>query len=146
MIKSLLLNNESWDIGVDGSGNIAGATGKYRVAQDVASSIRLFTNDAYFNTAQGMPYWLCTLALPLQEALTRAHMRENALRVPNVTGVRSVTFESLDNRVLRGDVLVTDNINEDPLASEMTLAPNTNIYRVRNIYSLGNVYDIEAMT
>ena len=51
---SLLLSDD-WDLQLDVTGNIATTTGAYAIAQNVANSIRLFTDDASVVEASGHP-------------------------------------------------------------------------------------------
>jgi hypothetical protein len=56
-MNTLLLDLDSWDLTVV-NGNIALATGKYAIAQDVASACRTFRDEVWYDLSQGIPYLL----------------------------------------------------------------------------------------
>lgn len=142
MVTSLKLDVKTWDIGLDGSGNIASLQGKMRVAQDVATSVRLFKNDAYFAKSDGIPYWQDVLVSQPQASLIRSHIRRQALKVPNVVAVDSITFDALIARKLTGDITVRDNLPDEPVNQVRPDNSVDNFYAVENVYGLKNVYRI----
>ena len=99
---TLLLDNQ-WDITLDGNGNIATTSGDYGVAQGVANSIRLFTNDAYYDPDKGVPHFAIDLKKAPQESVIRARLLQAALET---AGVKAAKIESLAivNRHLTGNI------------------------------------------
>lgn len=137
-----LLLDDNWDLTMGEDRNIGTTTGKYRVAQDVACSARLFRNDAYYSTQDGIPYWVEALAQTVDDPATiKSYIRRRALLVPNVTGVSSIDFTSLQNRKLEGDIRITDDIISTHKEAELPLIKS--FYRVLNVYSLKNVYTLD---
>lgn len=57
-MNTLLLDLENWDLAVDTAGNIALATGRYAIAQDVASAVRSWLGTVWYDLNQGVPYLL----------------------------------------------------------------------------------------
>lgn len=56
MHQSLLLTS-SWDLTLDGAGNIAVGDSDISIAQDVASACRTFLGECWYDNSLGMPYW-----------------------------------------------------------------------------------------
>ncbi len=107
-MNTLLLDVELWDLTVDTTGNIAMASDPYSLAQDAASAIRTFAGEVYFDTTLGIPYFSQILGYAPPIALMKAYFNEAALTVPGV--VTSKCFiTSWDNRVVRGQVQITDS-------------------------------------
>lgn len=107
-MKTLLLDIDTWDLVVDASGNLAVADRPYALAQDVASAIRLFLRELWYDTTKGVPYFQSILgqAPPIvvfQEAMVAA-----ALSVPNVVSATCV-IESFENRTVKGQVTFVDD-------------------------------------
>ena len=107
MPKTLLLDQDAWDLVLDAAGNIAVAGEPYAVAQDVASAIRTFTGDCYYDTAKGIPYWRQILGKYPPMSLVRDRIVTEAKREPGVERVEIVSFR-LDERAITGSVLVYD--------------------------------------
>ena len=107
-MKTLLLDVAAWDLCLDASGNIAVASDPYAIAQDVASAIKTFAGELYFDTAQGIPYFSQVLGARPSLQLLKAHMERAALTVPGVV-TATCLFSSFKDRKLSGQVQVTDS-------------------------------------
>lgn len=107
--RTLLLDRETWDVTLDGSGRIALSGDEHATAQNVANEARLFTADAYFIQDQGIPHFIATLGRRVNNAVLRSYLRRAALRVPDVKGVLSVQITGFDpvTRTLTGDIQFT---------------------------------------
>ena len=112
-MNTVYLDPVSWDLVLDSSGNIALATEPWAVAQDVASALRTFLGEVYYDTSLGVPYWQQVLGvfpqipLPLLKAL----LIKAALTVKNPNGddgwdvVSAQAFiSSVSNRTVSGSV------------------------------------------
>ena len=106
-MNTLLLDTVEWDLVLDTSGNIAMASHPYSIAQDVASAIKLFKGELWYNTAPGVPYFSEILGKYPPESLIKARHVAAALTVPNVVQARVVNL-GLKDRQLTGDVEVID--------------------------------------
>jgi hypothetical protein len=106
-MSSLLLDEENWDLTVDTAGNIAVTTGPYAMAQDVASAVRLFLGELYYDTTQGVPYWESILGKFPPASFIKAKLVEAALTVPGVVTAKCF-LSSFENRVFQGQVQFTD--------------------------------------
>ncbi len=108
MMKStLLLDNTYWDLLTDAAGNIAVAAPPYSLAQDVASAIKLFLGELWYNTANGVPYFSEILGHAPPIGVFQEYMAAAALTVPGVVSATCV-ISSLDGRTVTGQVIFTD--------------------------------------
>ncbi|MEG2172383.1 MAG: hypothetical protein RRY29_03885 [Desulfovibrionaceae bacterium] len=114
MAKTLFLNKDTWDITLDAAGRIVTAQGLYAVAQNVANAVRLFTRDAYFNQADGIPHFTVDLGQRPSPAIVRARINRAARNVPEVA-TASITLTKFEGRTLEGTIEITttsgDTIN-----------------------------------
>lgn len=106
-MKTLLLDNTLWDLCLDAAGNIAVAEAPYQRAQDVASAIKLFLAELWYNTGAGVPYFQQILgkAPPIQ--VFKTYMVQAALTVSGVVSAECV-IESFQDRTVSGAVTFTD--------------------------------------
>lgn len=105
--NTLLLDQSAWDLVIDSAGNIAMATPPYALAQDVASAVRLFLGELWYNTPKGIPYFEDVLGhLPPLSLLT-GYMEQAALTVPGVMSAQ-VIISAFDAREIRGEVQFID--------------------------------------
>lgn len=105
--NTLLLDQDAWDLVLDANGNIALAAVPYSIAQDVSSALRTFVGECWYNNDLGLPYWERILGEFPPLPYVSERMVEQAFTIPNVTAAE-VTYSSFENRVLSGQVLVTD--------------------------------------
>lgn len=103
-MNTLLLDQTTWDLCLDADGNIAMASDPYAPAQDVASAIRLFAGELWYDTTKGVPYFTNILGHAPPLPIFRAYMVAAANTVPGVTGA-VCTIGALEDRQLTGDVL-----------------------------------------
>lgn len=107
-MNTLLLDQSSWDLTVDIDGNIAVASNPYSLAQDAASSIKLFAGELWYDTTIGVPYWAQILGkLPPLSVMKTAFV-EAAELVPGVIAAQCF-ISSTANRQVRGQVQILDN-------------------------------------
>ncbi len=106
-MDTLVLATDTWDLITDANGNIAVASAPYSMAQDVASAIRLFTGELWYDTTQGVPYFETILGQRAPFQIIKAQIEKAALSVPDVVKA-NCTIAAFKDRVLTGQVLVTD--------------------------------------
>jgi hypothetical protein len=106
-MDTLLLDTEAWDLCLDASRNIAVASLPYAAAQNVASAVKLFSGEYWYDTTKGVPYFSQILAHRPPLALVRAKFIDAALSVPDVVAAKCF-FSSFNDRQLSGQVQVTD--------------------------------------
>ena len=107
-MKTLLLDNTGWDLCLDASGNIAVASEPYSFAQDVASALKTFLGEVYYDTTLGIPYFQQILGKTPPLALFQQYMVDAALTVPGVVSATCV-INSFANRTVQGQVTFTDS-------------------------------------
>lgn len=106
-MKTLLLDQSEWDLVLDLAGNIALADAPYAVAQDVASNVRLFSGDLWYDTARGLPYLDDILGNRPSLAFLKTEIEAAALSVPTVVQARCL-FAQFSDRTLTGQVQIID--------------------------------------
>lgn len=115
MADTLLLDLDGWDLALDAAGNIAMASEPYAQTQDVASAVRVFAGEIYYDTAQGVPYFTQVLGLYQPTQVLRARAQLAALTVPGVLDATALLVAGPD-RVLTGQIQVTTNAGEQVIA------------------------------
>jgi hypothetical protein len=106
--STLLLATDTWDLVLDASGNIAVADPPYALAQDVASAIRTFLGEVYWDTTIGVPYQTQILGHTPPITYFKEQMVAAALTVPGVV-TATCTISSFVGRKITGQVLFTDD-------------------------------------
>lgn len=99
MAKTLLLDQDAWDLVLDASGNIAVADAPYATAQDVASAQRTLRNDCWYDTDRGIPYREMVLGQLPPQALFQHWLEQEALRVPLVKSASAVITSFIDGAI-----------------------------------------------
>lgn len=105
--NTLLLDRSEWDLVLDSAGNIAVAEPPYALAQDVASAVRLFLGELWYDTTKGVPYFEDILGhLPPASMLT-AYIEKAALTVPGVVSAQCI-ISSFEGREVSGQIQFID--------------------------------------
>jgi len=108
-MKTLLLDLTNWDLLVDAAGNIAFAEAPYQQAQDVASALRTFLGEVWYNTALGIPYFQQILGETPPVTVFQEYMESEAKTVPDVVSAEC-TITAFEDRRVNGQVtFTTDN-------------------------------------
>lgn len=105
-MKTLLLVTDAWDLCLDAAGNIAAAEAPYARAQDVASALRLFAAELWYDVSKGIPYWQDILGKAPPAVVFEQYMVRAALTVPGVVSAQCA-IESIEGRRLVGQVTFT---------------------------------------
>lgn len=105
-MKTILLDRTIWDLVSDANSNIAVGDDPYAIAQNVATAIKTFLGECWFDTSIGVPHWQILGQWP-PLAFVRRQLQKAAESVPGVVKAR-VYFSSFDLRKLSGQVQVTD--------------------------------------
>lgn len=106
-MDTLLLAPATWDLVLDAGRNIALASAPYSLAQDVASAIKTFLGECYYDTTLGVPYFQQILGKLPPLSVFQEQMVEAALTVPGVVSARCV-INTFEDRTLSGQVIFTD--------------------------------------
>ena len=107
MPNTLLLDQTAWDLVLDASGNIALAGEPYSISQDVASAVRTFVGECWYDVSQGLPYFQNILGQLPPPSFLRQKIIEAAKTVPNVVSVE-VVFVQFAGRALTGQIKIID--------------------------------------
>lgn len=105
--KTLLLDRTAWDLVLDAGGNIAAADAPYSIAQDVASAVKTFTGDCWYDNSVGIPYFDQVLGQFPALQFVQSLLQDEALTVPNVAKAQVVGLDIV-NRKLTGQIQVID--------------------------------------
>lgn len=115
-MKTLLLDTALWDLVKDASGNIAVATEPYALAQDVASAIKTFLGEVWFDDTLGVPYFTEILGHTPPVSVFQALMEQAALTVPGVRKANCV-ISAFEGRTVTGQVTFTDTNGASQIVS-----------------------------
>lgn len=115
MAATLLLDLDEWDFCLDAAGNWAMASEPYAQTQDVASAVRVFAGEVYYDTTLGIPYFTEVLGLYQPTQVLRERARLAALTVPGVIDATALLAAGPD-RTLTGQIQVVTAAGEQVLA------------------------------
>lgn len=104
--QTLLLDLGGWDLVLDSSANIAVASPPYAVAQDVASAIKTFLGEVYYDDTIGVPYFTQILGHSPPVSVFQSAMIAAALTVPSVVKATCI-IEAFEGRKVTAQVLFT---------------------------------------
>lgn len=107
MYNTLLLDTEQWDLVLDANGNIALAQPPYAIAQDLASAVKLFRGELWYDTTKGVPYYEEILGQRPPLTLLTSRIEQAALSVPGVVSAKCI-IQSINNGSVTGQVQVID--------------------------------------
>lgn len=108
-MDTLLLDRTAWDLVLDANGNIAMASDPYSLAQDVASAIKLFLGELYYDKTQGIPYFDEVLGyLPPVSVFTQL-IENQAMTVPQVISANCV-INSFNANAITGQITFTNSL------------------------------------
>lgn len=108
-MDTLLLELNDWDLCLDAARNIALASYPYALAQDVASAIKTFLSEVYYNDTLGVDYFGQILGKTPPIVVFQEDMIAAALTVPGVVSATCV-ISAFQNRTVTGQVLFVDNL------------------------------------
>lgn len=106
-MNSLLLDRTTWDLVVDAQGNLAVASGSYAIGQDIASALRVFAGECYYNTNSGLPYRSHILGKMQSISVFRAQAETAARAIAGVTAARCLVAAPGVERRLNGSLVFT---------------------------------------
>ena len=107
MYKTLLLDRTAWDLVLDSNGNIAVASPPYALAQDVASAVKLFLGELWYDTTKGVPYFENVLGKLPPASLLISLLEKAALTVPGVVSAQC-SLNPLVDGLANGQILFVD--------------------------------------
>ena len=105
--STLALDQEAWDLVLDINNNWALANAPYSIAQDVASAVKTFVGECWYDISLGLPYWQNILGKYPPLSFVKQQIINAAMTVPNVVSV-VVVFDKIQDRLLSGQIQITD--------------------------------------
>lgn len=110
MAQTLLLDQTTWDLCLDTSGNWAVASEPYAVAQDAASALRTFRGEMFYDTNRGVPYFGDILGAAPPLSLVKSYLSAAAAEAAPAHGLTAsqidVFLSGLSGRKLTGQVQI----------------------------------------
>lgn len=107
-MNTVLLDRTTWDFLMNANGSLAVASDAYAIAQDVASAVRVFEGEVYYDTSQGLPYRQKILGRGQSLALFNTDAEAAAMTTPGVVSARAVTAVLRNTRQITGSILISD--------------------------------------
>lgn len=107
-MDTLRLNTATWDLTVDAYGNIATVGGGYAIAQDVASEVRLFLGELWYDMERGVPYFESILGKMPAPAYMKTKFIEAGSLTPEVAEITCYLVGVGPSRLLEGQLQILD--------------------------------------
>jgi len=107
MFNTLLLDRSQWDLVLDSAGNIALAAPPYALAQDVASAVKLFLGELWYDTTKGIPYFEEVLGHLPPPSVLMGLIEKAALTVPGVVSAQCI-IQAFAAREVSGQIQFID--------------------------------------
>lgn len=121
-MNTLLLDRTTWDLCLDANGNIAVASDPYSIAQDVASAVRTFLGECWYDTTLGVPYFQQILGRFPSLTVVQTLLANAAATVPGCFSP-VVVIQNVVGRALTGQVQFRDTQGNAQVASFSTTIP-----------------------
>ncbi|MXV44385.1 hypothetical protein GS501_04900 [Saccharibacter sp. 17.LH.SD] len=106
-MTSLQLDADIWDIGLDGTGNLALATGQLSVLQDVCSAVQTWLGEVIYDLNLGVPYSDELMGGSEAIAFYASDVEDTAGQVPGVSSATCYSLSLTPTRRLTGVLAVT---------------------------------------
>lgn len=107
MSDSLLLDRTTWDLVLDASGNIAVCSDPYSVTQNVATAVRTWKAEAWYDTSLGIPYDDGIFSGSTPISLLKSQAEEAAENVSGVATAECLFLLKPNTRTLSGAIALT---------------------------------------
>lgn len=102
---SLPLKTDAWDIYLNSNGDMFLADNDSSIAQDVASSVRTFSGECWYNTTLGMPYFESIFGKNPPQSFVVDNIKTQAFTIVEVNSV-NVLGVGLVDRTLKGVIVL----------------------------------------
>ncbi len=109
--SSLYLNPDTWDLQLDGNGDLQITANPYAIAQDVATACLTFRKECYYNSSLGVPFFQDDNRI-LGIGELQYYYEEEAKSIKTVAAARCTLVTEGASRAFRGVITVTDNNQE----------------------------------
>lgn len=95
-----------WDLQLDDMGNIATVDGSLQIAQDVATSCRVWKGEVLYDVERGVPYKEDIMGQKPNLSLLQADLETEAKRIKGVASVEVVVDSFNEHRIVP-DIRIT---------------------------------------
>lgn len=102
-----VLLSDSWDLTLDGNGDIAIASGEYAAAQDSASACLTFYGECYYNNTLGIPWDTNVLGHRPSGVYIAQKMENEAKKLPVVEKALCTVYFDRAARQVKGNLRIT---------------------------------------
>lgn len=109
MSYTTLKLDKTWDVSVDGAGNLAIASGPESLAQDVASACGVFSGECWYDNTLGIPWKEDVLGKHPTAGFVAQKLQNEARKLAVVRDALATVALDKSARRLRGILCVTDN-------------------------------------
>lgn len=98
-----------WDLCLDQNNNIALATGRYAIAQDVASAVRTYRGECWYNSLLGVPYFAQIFGQLPSLQFMKAQFIAAGITVPGVASIVCFLTGPGPDRAVGGQLQIVDD-------------------------------------
>ncbi|AHK72189.1 MULTISPECIES: hypothetical protein [Gluconobacter] len=106
-MKSLLLDRTTWDLSLDANRDLAVCTEPYSVLQDVATAVRTWLGECWYDTSLGLPFDSGIFDGSSSLPLLRAQAESAAMSVPGVAAAQCALIGPREDRSIGGAIAIT---------------------------------------
>ena len=100
-------DGNGWDLVVDANGNLAVNAGGVAIAQDVASAVRTFLGECWYDSTLGIPYFQRILGYRPNLQFIKQQVIAAGSIVPGVASIAVFLTGPASNRQLGGQIQIT---------------------------------------
>lgn len=112
MALSIPLKTDVWDIYLDSNGDMFLGDNDSSIAQDVASSVRTFEGECWYNNTLGMPYFQSIFGQNPPSSFVIDNIKTQAFTIDGVNSI-NVLGVGLQDRDLKGVIVI--NAPQSPI-------------------------------
>lgn len=105
---SLMLDTDSWDIGLDDRDNLQTVGNPYACAQDVATACSTILGECIYNKDAGIPYYEKILGFNPGSGAVQSYLENEALRLPYIAQASATVINDSGTRASTGVIVTVD--------------------------------------
>lgn len=114
--KSFYLDPDSWDITLDGSGQMKISNNPYSIAQDVACAVKVIRGECYFDNTLGLRYYDELMGQPCSTGTVTAAIRAEAMKITTVSNASVTIIPDQSTRTSKVYIEITDTNHTSSVA------------------------------
>lgn len=112
MANTIPLDTSTWDIFLNAAGNLSLTDPDSSIAQDVASAVRTFQGECWYDNTLGMPYFQAIFGKSPPNSFVVSNIKTQAFTIPGVNSV-NVVGAGLQGRNFKGVIVL--NAPQSPI-------------------------------